>query len=230
MSSLNPEKIAVDLIGWLFVAVIGVLVPVAAVRSARRDSRTASHQTITQRLRNVVFLIVLACIALFVAWRENIALFPAVRWTPALAGLSVAILVGVLALAEALLRTRSVEERKKLWVRQIIPRNSAERALWVVSSITAGATEEIIFRGVFFVLVAAITGSIMAAVISATVFALAHYRQGWKSMAFIAPTALLFQWLVIFAGSLIPAMIVHAACNIVRGLRASAAMNDAESQ
>jgi membrane protease YdiL (CAAX protease family) len=204
-----------------------VLIPIAVVRSARRTpAPTESHQRITQRLRNVVFLIVIAVIALAVAWRDNISLFPPIRVTATLVALSVAILIGVLALAEALLIARSPEERRNLWVRQIIPRNNAERVVWIISSAAAGVTEEIIFRGVLFALLVALTSSVAAgALISAVVFAVAHFRQGWQSMIFIFGIALLFQWLVIFTASLVPAMVIHAIYNMIRGLRASRGMS-----
>lgn len=223
MSFLDPSNVRLDPLGWLFVFVIGVLMPAAAVRSGRRSAPpTVSDQKIAKRLRTVAILISLAAVALVVASRDSVMLFPPFEWNLRLILLSFGILVGVVALAEGILMARSPEGRREIWVRQIIPQNNAERFVWVMSSTVAGATEEIIFRGVFFALLAAITGSIAAAaVISALVFALAHYRQGWKSMGFIAPTALLFQWLVIYSGSLVPAMIVHAIYNIVRGVRAS---------
>jgi membrane protease YdiL (CAAX protease family) len=225
MSLPDPSNIRIDPLGWSFVLVVGLLVPVAALRSAQRAPFAETHQKITQRLRTVVILVLLACAALFVAYRDNISLFPRFTWTTSLVALSAAILAGVVGLAEALSMVRSPEERRKLWVRQVIPGDNAERAVWVVSAIAGGATEEIIFRGVFFALVATITKSIAAgAVISAIVFALAHFRQGWKSIGFIAVIALLFQWLVIYSGSLVPAMVVHGMYNIIRGLRASAAM------
>jgi membrane protease YdiL (CAAX protease family) len=229
MSFLDLSNTRVDPLGWSFVLVVGVLLPMAAVWASRRSPKNETHQSTTKRLRNVGVLVVLACVALLVAYRDNIDLFPQFSWTTSLIAQSLAILVGVIALAEGLLMVRAREERRKLWVRQTIPRDNAERAVWLASSITAGATEEIIFRGVFFALLAAITGSIAAgALISAIVFALAHFRQGWKSMAFIAPIALLFQWLVIYSGSLVPAIVVHAIYNLARGFRASAAMSEEE--
>jgi len=228
MSFLDPSRTNVDLFGLWFVFIMVVLIPIAVIRSSRR-ARPAeeSHQRITQRLRNVVFLVVMAVIALGVAWRDNISLFPPMQLTGTLVALSLAILLGVLALAEALLMARSPAERRELWVRQIIPRNNAERLVWVISSTAAGVTEEIIFRGVLFALLVALTSSIsFAALVSAVVFAIAHFRQGWKSMVFIFGIALLFQWLVIFTASLVPAMIIHAIYNIIRGLRASYGMRE----
>jgi membrane protease YdiL (CAAX protease family) len=225
MSFLDPSTVQVDLIGWCFLAVIGIIVPIAAIRAANRtrDVKSESSRRISQRLRNVFVLVVLAVAALYVAHRDHIDLFDPVLVTTRFVLVSLGILAGTLLLAELLLMAGSPEERKKLWARQIIPRHNAERIVWVISSCVAGATEEIIFRGVFFVLLAAVTGSIaIASLLSAIVFAIAHYRQGFRSMAFILGIALLFQWFVIYSGSLIPAMIVHSLYNIVRGLRASA--------
>lgn len=227
MSFPDPSSIRVDPLGWGFVLVLGMLLPLAAMRSARRPPRAETQRSNTQRLRTVGVLVGLAAVALFVAQRDNIALFPPFVWTTRVVTLSIGILAAVTAMAEALLMVRSPEGRRELWARQVIPKSGAERAVWAVAAVMAGATEEIIFRGVFFALLAAITGSIAAgAVISAVVFALAHYRQGWKSMAFIAPTALLFQWLVIYSGSLAPAIIVHAIYNVLRGIRASAGLRN----
>ena len=223
MSLLDPSTVRVDPLGWLFIFVIGVLMPAAVVRSSRRSTPQATGpQKVARRLRNVLILVGLAAAALIVARRDDIVLFPAFEWTTRVVALSIGVLVGVVALAEGLLMARSLDQRRELWARQVIPRNNAERIVWIISAIVAGATEEIIFRGVFFALLAAVTGSIAAAaLLSAIVFALAHFRQGWKSMVFIALTALLFQWLVTYSGSLVPAIIVHAIYNIARGMRAT---------
>jgi len=221
-------KAQVDAFGIWFLVLMLVTLPVAVVRAARRQKPAhVSRQRISQRLNNVAALIILAFFALGVAWRDHIELFPPVQLTGKLVLLSIAILVGTLGLAEALLQARSPEERKELWVRQIIPQNNAERFVWLISSTVAGVTEEIIFRGVLYALLVAVTSSAsIAALISALVFAIGHARQGWKSVVFIFGIALLFQWLVVYAGSLVPAMIIHAIYNMVRGLRASYAMKE----
>lgn len=221
-------KTQVDAFGIWFLVLMLVTLPVAVIRAARRQKPAqVSGQRMSQRLNNVAALIILAFFAVGVAWRDHIELFPPVQVTGKLVALSVAILIGTLGLAEALLQARSPEERKELWVRQIIPQNNAERLVWLISSTVAGVTEEIIFRGVLYALLAAVTSSAsIAALISALIFAIGHFRQGWKSMVFIFGIALLFQWLVVYAGSLVPAMIIHALYNMVRGLRASYAMKD----
>lgn len=164
---------------------------------------------------------VLFAIALAVAWRESISLFPGIAVTLRLVGLCAVVLLGTLSVAEVLLASRSPEEQKRLWVRQIIPRTPTERAVWILSSTVAGITEETIFRGVFYTLVASLSGSIViGAVASAAVFAIAHYRQGRKSMLLVGLFALFFQWLVVTTGSLVPAMAVHALYDVIRGLLA----------
>lgn len=191
------------------------------------SSSVKTQKSIWQRLKTVAALVIVAIMALAVAWRGRIQLFPPIHVTGKLIAVSIAILLGTLVLAEALLKARSPDERQELWVRQIIPQNNAERFVWLISSTVAGVAEEIIFRGVLFALLVAATSSVgLSALISALIFAIAHFRQGWKSMVFIFGIALLFQWLVIYAGSLIPAMVIHALYNMVRGLRASYAMKD----
>lgn len=221
-------KAQIDAFGIWFVVLMLVTLPIAVIRAARTQKpAVVSRQRISQRLKTVFALVVLAAMALGVAWRDHIELFPPIQVTGKIVALSIVILLGTIALAEALLQARSPEGRTELWVRQIIPQNNAERFVWLISSTVAGVTEEIIFRGVLFAVLVAVTSSVgLSALISALVFAIGHARQGWKSMVFIFGIALLFQWLVIYAASLVPAMIIHAIYNIVRGLRASYAMKD----
>ena len=176
MKVVSMTPIHVDLYGWWFVAIVGVLLPIAAIRSARRFRAIPDppHQTIPQRLRSVIVLTALAAMAIFVARHNRIDLFQPAEVTGGTIMLSLAVLIVILALAELLLRARSPEERKALWARQILPRNNAERAVWVVTSSVAGIAEEIVFRGLFFILVAALTESYaIGALASAVVFALA---------------------------------------------------------
>lgn len=232
MSFLDPSIVTVDALGWWFLIVVGLLLPIAAIGSASRTppADAPGQRRISQRFRTVAVLVVLGAVALYVARRDGIVLFAPVRANLSLLIVSLGILAGVLILAELLIVSRSPGERRKLWVRQTIPRSNAELVVWIISSCVAGATEEIIFRGVFFALFLSVTRSIAtASLVSAIVFAIAHYRQGWKSMFFILGIALLFQWFVIYSGSLIPAMIVHAVYNIVRGIRASKGLGKIES-
>ena len=227
MPSFDTLLTRLDVSGLVFAFVVCILLPLAAIRSARRAPSEVVDTRMSKRLRPVVILIALAAIALVVADRNDITLFPRHQHAASHVTLGLAVLLVILALTELQLRSSTIEERRRLWARQLIPKNAAGRSVWVISAILAGATEEIIFRGVLFALLVALTGNVtVAAAISAGVFALAHYRQGWKNMGFVAAIALLFQWLVITTASLVPAIAVHALYNIARGVRASRGFRD----
>jgi membrane protease YdiL (CAAX protease family) len=227
MSFLDTLTTRLDASGLAFAVIVCVLLPLAAIRSARRALAEAREVRMSQRLRTVAVLIGLAAVAMLVADRNDIPLFPPHRHATSHVTLGAAVLLVILALTELQLRSSTAEERRKLWTRQVIPRDAGGRIIWTISSILAGATEEIIFRGVVFALLVALTGNVtVSAAISAAAFALAHFRQGWKNMGFVAAIALSFQWLVIVTASLVPAIAVHAIYNIARGVRASRALRE----
>jgi membrane protease YdiL (CAAX protease family) len=97
------------------------------------------------------------------------------------------------------------------FIRFLLPQNSLEIFLWVLTSLTAGICEEIIFRGYFQRQFSAWTGSIPAGVLlSAAVFGAGHIYQNWKSAIIIAVYGLLFGILAEMRKSLRPGMITHA--------------------
>jgi uncharacterized protein len=96
-------------------------------------------------------------------------------------------------------------------VRYLLPQNQLETSLWVLTSVTAGICEEIIFRGYFQKQFIAWTGSIPAGVLlSAAAFGAAHIYQGWRSAIIIVVYGLLFGILAEFRKSLRPGMMTHA--------------------
>jgi len=227
MTFPDLSSVNLDLLGYWYVALVGIFVPIAAVIQARTTPPTRSRQKVKQRLKNSLMTIAFTFLALYVAREEWISVYrrPALNITNVLASLGT--LVAALVIAELLLTTRTPEQRRRLWVNQIIPRNREERAVWIFSSTVAGVCEEIVYRGVLFILIAAITGSVVVgALASAVSFALAHAKQGRKSVIFIGAVALVFQGLVIVSASLWPAMAVHSLYNIIRGFRASRALED----
>jgi membrane protease YdiL (CAAX protease family) len=228
MPSLDTLTMRLDASGLAFAFIVCVLLPLAAIMKARRPSTEAQIPAgMSQRLRTVAVLIALAAIAMVVADRNDIPLFPPHQHATSHITLGTLVLVVILALTELQLRSVTLEERRKLWARQLIPADAAGRTVWLVSAVLAGATEEIIFRGVLFALLVALTGNVtVSAGVGAAAFALAHFRQGWRNMGFVAAIALLFQWLVIVTASLVPAIAVHAIYNIARGVRASRALRE----
>jgi uncharacterized protein len=96
-------------------------------------------------------------------------------------------------------------------VRFLLPQNHLEIFLWILTSITAGICEEIIFRGYFQKQFSAWTSSVPAGVLlSAAVFGAGHVYQGWRSAILIAVYGLLFGILAEMRKSLRPGMMTHA--------------------
>jgi membrane protease YdiL (CAAX protease family) len=115
--------------------------------------------------------------------------------------------------------TRDAAARRQMWVRRVLP-TAAELPEWIVLTCVASMTEEIAYRGFLFGVVATANQSLwLGALASAVAFGVAHFPQGTRGMIGIAAIALVLQALVWFTGSLIPAMIVHAAANTLAGIR-----------
>ena len=96
-------------------------------------------------------------------------------------------------------------------MRFMFPQSHLEIVLWVLTSLTAGICEEIIFRGYFQRQFIAWTGNIPAGVLlSAAVFGAGHIYQSGKSAIIIAVYGLLFGILAEMRRSLRPGMMTHA--------------------
>lgn len=122
---------------------------------------------------------------------------------------------GVRALVRA---SRTEEERRRLLVYRLAPRTGGEWALWVATVLAASVAEEAAYRGVGMSILWYSLGSPWAAaLICATAFSLAHWAQGGKSGVAIFAIALVMHALVAFTGTLVLAMVVHAAYDLVAG-------------
>jgi membrane protease YdiL (CAAX protease family) len=96
-------------------------------------------------------------------------------------------------------------------VRFMLPQNQLEIFLWILTSLTAGICEEIIFRGYFQKQFCAWTGNVPAGVLlSATVFGAGHIYQSGKSAVVIGVYGVLFGILAEMRKSLRPGMLTHA--------------------
>lgn len=104
-------------------------------------------------------------------------------------------------------------------LKHFFPTTPSEVAAFIALSITAGICEELLFRGWALHLSAAGTGSIwLGLLISSIAFGLAHAYQGVQGIASTGVVGLLLGLLFVWAGSLLPAQIVHACVNLSSGL------------
>lgn len=201
-----------------FLLLVGVLLPYLAVKSARRMGDRplpiSRERLFAQVIATHAVLFALA----YVAARQNhIALWTLPR-TPLLSwGTAAGLMVAAVATLKLRWKSRSAASKERLY--GLVPHDGRERVLYTGVCVSAGFAEEIVYRGVFTGLVALITGNlVIAAILSAIAFGFAHSIQGVRAMIATALIGLSMQMLVAIAGSLIPAMVVHAAYDFVAGI------------
>jgi membrane protease YdiL (CAAX protease family) len=203
--------------GASFLVVFGLFLPYLAIKSARRVATRPLPPKKSLFLSTIVQLSIFATVAIVVGAVEHVELFP--RRAPSLAswGWGALALAVFVSLMRPQWKKRVIERSRRVWL--FMPRDRVERGLWIFSSIAAGFSEELVFRGVLTTLLFRLSGSLVpAALVSATIFAIAHFMQAARSMTVIFVIALVFQALAWQSGSLYVPMVVHAVYDIVAGL------------
>jgi membrane protease YdiL (CAAX protease family) len=206
-------------IGWYHLVIFSALVPLLAWMSRRRSLQANSPKPPLARfLRSTCIMLGLfAVLSGLTAWKQELNIWSLSIQRPLV---SIPLAVGLYVLAVAVMRPRwrRTVERRAPHLRYFMPQTPDERRWWVVVSTCAGVSEEITWRGVQPPLLAYVTGSPLAgAGLSAILFGAAHAMQGFKSAAVIVLFAIAFQALVWTSGSLLLAMIVHAAYDVTAG-------------
>jgi len=133
-----------------------------------------------------------------------------------IAGMAVVLtLVGLLAMQNQAIRKRPEVlpkvRRKMAQAEALIPHTCVEQWRFRAVSITAGACEELLFRGFLLWYFAVWVGVWPAAILSSLVFGLGHVYLGVKQIPNTALVGMIMAVIVILSGSLWPAMLLHAA-------------------
>lgn len=127
------------------------------------------------------------------------------------------VVVAVLTVLRYLLRFDSIQAAAPL-----LPQSRAEIIMFVVLSVTAGFSEEFVFRGYLQRQFLALANRAwIAIVLQALVFGLAHLYQGWRPVAAITVYGALFGILAWRCQNLRPGMMQHAAQDSLAGIVAS---------
>lgn len=209
----------------IFLAILLLLLPWAAIRSARRLSAAragAPGVEMPTRRRIWTSTLLMQLLLLSLAWRvgsgfdfEIFALPRCGLPEVAAAAMALAACLGLRALIRAGL---SESERRKLMVYQLTPRTGAESALRSAAVLVASVAEEAAYRGVgFSILWYTLGNGWIAAAVSAIAFAVVHAVQGWRSVGWIVLFALVLQGLVVYTDTLVLAMAVHAIYDVIAG-------------
>lgn len=98
---------------------------------------------------------------------------------------------------------------------RFLPHTKSEYRTFRLAGITAGITEEIIFRGYLIWALSLFTPLWAAAIISLIVFTVLHLYQGAQQLPFVFVTGAWFTLIVIVSGSLWPAIALHIFIDVI---------------
>ena len=113
----------------------------------------------------------------------------------------------ILARPETMARIRP----KLAYAEPLLPHTTEERRLFWLVSLTAGACEEIFFRGFLIWYLMAWMGPPMAVLLSSALFGAGHIYMGWAQAPKTALVGLILAFIALSSASLVPAMLLHAA-------------------
>ena len=105
----------------------------------------------------------------------------------------------------------------------ILPRTVPERVMWIAVAASVGFAEELVYRGYFTTQFRAFTASVVVAVVlQAILFAIAHANQGAFAMFRFAIYALAFGAVAVWRRSLVPTILCHVGIDLIGAFRATA--------
>ncbi len=107
----------------------------------------------------------------------------------------------------------------------LVPRNAKEYRRSMALAVTAGFTEEVIFRGYLIWALTQLSNIWVAVVVSIALFVFLHRYQGWHGMKQVAMITALLTGLFILSGSLIPGIVLHIFVDVVNITRLKISMN-----
>lgn len=99
----------------------------------------------------------------------------------------------------------------------VLPGSDREHRRFRWLALTAGTTEEIIFRGFLIGTIALFVPLWTAASVATLIFVLAHAYQGFRGMLRVLPLSALLAVVFVIGGSLWPAMLLHAGADLIGG-------------
>jgi uncharacterized protein len=224
-------------IPWDFVLILVFLAVIIPWRGAARIKRLLSKAEVSpaDRLSLYASTITFQWLLVFlVAWRvlvrgvspEELGLAIRDPWQVALASI---VLTGLLCFNQiiGLRRIARLPEESRGSVLavtgRIIPRARKETLIFAVLALTAGISEEFLYRGfVFMAFVRIIVNYAppiaFAAILSSIWFSMAHFYQGRRGLITTFVVGLIFAGMRIWTGTLIPGMVAHFGIDLVAGI------------
>ncbi len=166
-------------------------------------------------LQSMVMQFVICVLAFFAAKGDELTI--SFKGKITLVSITAAVALVVVALSLAWISQKFSKTKDESTLHHILPDTALERIVWVLACVVAAFCEEFIYRGVLFQMISSYVNNIwiVAALLSAIVFAFGHGTQGEKAIIQIIPFAIGFQFLVWLSGGLLLPMIAHFIYNIL---------------
>ena len=153
-----PADVRLDAVGWLFLVVMCVLLPLGALRQHQRLAAGIQHPTRTRIYASAIGTHLVFVLMVWAVVRDaELDLFPPYR--PTVLHVAIGLLALAVGLLPALERFRLNDPIAQERVRLIAPRTSTEFGVFYLLSATAGIAEELTYRGLLFTLLGALVRS-----------------------------------------------------------------------
>jgi len=206
-----------SILGTVFVLLTTLVIPLSAMQSAKRVRQPGAIPDRKSLLVSVLIQqVILIAFSLLAARAEHLALFPAAHFGLPQGGMAATFLAVFLGTLPMRWNWRTTDQKRRMLWR--IPNQPSELGGWLLISLGAGISEELLYRGVMFQLWLRVLGSWWPAALICTVaFALAHSIAGWRSVGIIAVMALATHFIVQATGDLYTAMGIHFLYDLLAG-------------
>jgi len=206
-------------LAWVAVLLIGLPLSSGALGRRLREEPFSRMAIYANVLLSHIVLIVPTLLIDLAGGRAGIRLIerglprlPLLFWT---LGTLAACLAGW---AGMLLEARARKGNPDTVVLHLLPRTGKERAVFFCVSVTAGFTEEYLWRGFCFALLAQASGSVLLAFLTTSLaFGLAHLYQGTRGVLRATLLGAILAIPVVVTGSLVPSMIAHTGIDMISG-------------
>jgi len=130
-------------------------------------------------------------------------------WTVALTAVGMGIVFGA----------RALKVPETAFLLRLIPVTARERMIFAGLSVTAGFSEELVFRGFMIHALSTVTGSMAFAIIASTlVFSWMHAYQGAPGAIGAGLLGAMLAVPVAISGSIVPSMLAHATIDVLAGV------------
>ena len=228
----SPLLLEMTLLNWLLILVLALALPAMSVHSARHFKKLRDEDMRAWRIRQhwqSTLLLWMLCLLAIGMWtgegRELVDAWLLPRgelWQTILGGIIALIASGIILRSS---RSVAADDASRIlealsenrFLVELMPEKKSEFRSWAVLSVTAGITEEIVYRGILVGLLAPSLGLAGAFGISVLVFAAGHLYQDRQSLMKVLLVGAGLSVLVILSGSVWPAVVLHAAIDLASG-------------